>query len=74
MLWIDYAYDVQRAVRDARRRSATEPAPDGGRSATTRVFRDEVAGFYVDAQALLTWATAASRSSCAASRRPSTRC
>ena len=53
MLWIDYAYDVQRVVRRARRARRPSRCPTAAASATTRVFRDAVAGFYVDAQALL---------------------
>ena len=53
MLWIDYAYDVQRARARAASRSATSRGPTAGRSATTPRFRDQVAAFHVDAQALL---------------------
>ncbi len=52
MLWIDYAYIVQRTVRelvDLRDR----PRPGGGRLGDDPVFRDAVAGFHVDAQAIL---------------------
>jgi alkylation response protein AidB-like acyl-CoA dehydrogenase len=52
MLWIDYAYIVQRTVRelvDLRDR----PVPGGGRLGDDPVFRDTVAGFHVDAQAIL---------------------
>jgi len=52
MLWIDYAYIVQRTVRelvDLRDR----PLPGGGRLGDDPVFRDTVAGFHVDAQAIL---------------------
>jgi alkylation response protein AidB-like acyl-CoA dehydrogenase len=52
MLWIDYAYIVQRTVRelvDLRDR----PVPGGGRLGDDPVFRDAVAGFHVDAQAIL---------------------
>ena len=51
------------------------PGPDGRPLGDDARFRDQVAGFYIDAQALMLHrATAASRSSCRASRRPSTRC
>jgi alkylation response protein AidB-like acyl-CoA dehydrogenase len=52
MLWIDYAYIVQRTVRelvDLRDR----PMPGGGRLGDDPVFRDAVAGFHVDSQAIL---------------------
>ncbi len=52
MLWIDYAYDVQRALR-AMIALADRPGLDGGRLADDPRFRDDVAGFYVDSQALL---------------------
>jgi alkylation response protein AidB-like acyl-CoA dehydrogenase len=51
MLWIDYAYDVQRAL-DAMIRLADQPGPDGRPLRDDEEFRDQVAGFYVDAQAL----------------------
>ena len=52
MLWINYAYDVQRAVRALvelgdRAVAGRRPLGDDPR------YRDAVAGFYVDAQALL---------------------
>jgi alkylation response protein AidB-like acyl-CoA dehydrogenase len=53
MLWITYAYDVQRVV-DALARLGQRPAPGGGRLGDNARFRDAVAGFYVDAQALMT--------------------
>jgi alkylation response protein AidB-like acyl-CoA dehydrogenase len=52
MLWIDYAHAVDRGVRtmidlgDRR-------GPDGGALRDDPRFRDEVAGFYIDSQALL---------------------
>ena len=52
MLWIDYAHAVDRGVRamidlgDRRR-------PDGSPLRDDPRFRDEVAGFYIDSQALL---------------------
>ena len=52
MLWIDYAYDVQRMVR-ALVELGDRKAPGGGRLGDDPRFRDAVAGFYVDAQALL---------------------
>jgi alkylation response protein AidB-like acyl-CoA dehydrogenase len=51
MLWIDYAYDVQRAL-NAMIKLADQPGPDGRPLRDDEHFRDEVAGFYVDAQAL----------------------
>ena len=52
MLWIDYAHAVDRGVRTMidlgdRRRPDGSPLRDDPR------FRDEVAGFYIDSQALL---------------------
>jgi alkylation response protein AidB-like acyl-CoA dehydrogenase len=52
MLWIDYAYDVQRCVR-ALIALADTPTPHGRLGDDPR-YRDAVAGFYVDAQALMT--------------------
>ena len=52
MLWIDYAYDVQRAL-DAMIKLADQPGSDGRPLRDDEHFRDEVAGFYVDAQALM---------------------
>jgi alkylation response protein AidB-like acyl-CoA dehydrogenase len=52
MLWIDYAYDVQRALR-AMIKLADQPGLDGRRLGDDARFRDDVAGFYVDSQALL---------------------
>ena len=53
MLWIAYAYDVQRVV-DALVELGDRHVPGGGRLGDDARFRDAVAGFYVDAQALLT--------------------
>ncbi len=53
MLWIDYAYDVQRVVR-ALVALGDRETPGGGRLGDDARFRDAVASFYVDAQALLT--------------------
>ena len=52
MLWVDYAYDVQRAL-DAMIRLADDPGADGRPRRDDARYRDEVAAFYVDAQALL---------------------
>jgi alkylation response protein AidB-like acyl-CoA dehydrogenase len=52
MLWVDYAYDVQRALT-AMIALADQPGGDGAPLRDDEHFRDEVAGFYVDAQALL---------------------
>ena len=53
MLWITYAYDVQRAV-NALIALGDHPAPGGGRLGDDARFRDAVAASYIDAQALLT--------------------
>jgi alkylation response protein AidB-like acyl-CoA dehydrogenase len=52
MLWIGYAYEVQRAVR-ALIKLGDRVTPDGGRLGDDPRFRDAVAGFYIDGQALL---------------------
>jgi len=52
MLWIDYAYIVQRSVRELVGLGDRE-LPGGGRLGDDPVFRDTVAGFHVDAQAIL---------------------
>jgi len=52
MLWIDYAYILQRAVRELVELGDRE-APGGGRLGDDARFRDAVAGFYVDSEALL---------------------
>jgi len=52
MLWIDYAYDVQRAL-DALVALGKQPGPDGRPLREDPRFRAEVAGFHVDAQALM---------------------
>ena len=52
MLWIDHAYLVQRAVKVLIELGKKE-APDGHRLGDDARFRDAVASFYVDAQALL---------------------
>jgi alkylation response protein AidB-like acyl-CoA dehydrogenase len=52
MLWIDYAYDVQRALR-ALIALGDEPGPDGRPLRDDPVFRDQVASFHVDAEALM---------------------
>src|SRR5215472_7235579 len=53
MLWITYAYEVQRAVR-ALVALGDKEAPDGSRLGDDPRYRDAVAGFYIDAQALFT--------------------
>ena len=53
MLWIDYSYNLQRAVQ-AMIGLADRPAPGGGRLGDDDRFRDAVASFYVDSQALMT--------------------
>jgi len=52
MLWIDYAYIVQRTVRELVG-LRDRPIPGGGRLGDDPLFRDAVAGFHVDAQAIL---------------------
>ncbi len=52
MLWITYAYDVQRMVRALVELGKME-GPDGKPLGQDSHYRDAVAGFYVDAQALL---------------------
>jgi alkylation response protein AidB-like acyl-CoA dehydrogenase len=52
MLWIDHAYEVQRALR-AFIALADEPGPDGRPLRDDARFRDQVAAFHVDAEALL---------------------
>jgi alkylation response protein AidB-like acyl-CoA dehydrogenase len=53
MLWIGYAYDVQRVV-DLLVRLGQREVPGGGRLGDDAHFRDAVAGFSIDADALLT--------------------
>ncbi len=52
MLWITYAYDVQRAVA-ALQTLGDRPGPDGKLLRDDARYRDEVAGFAIDAQALM---------------------
>jgi alkylation response protein AidB-like acyl-CoA dehydrogenase len=52
MLWITSAYDVQRTVR-ALVELGDRPVPGGGRLGDDPRYRDAVAGFHIDAQALL---------------------
>jgi alkylation response protein AidB-like acyl-CoA dehydrogenase len=52
MLWIDYAYLVDRGVRELIGLGDRE-SPDGAPLRDDPRFRDEVAGFYIDAQALM---------------------
>jgi alkylation response protein AidB-like acyl-CoA dehydrogenase len=52
MLWVDLAYDVQRALR-ALIALGDRPGPDGRPLRDDATFRDRVAGFHVDAEALL---------------------
>jgi len=53
MLWITYAYEVQRAVRELVKLGDKE-APDGSRLGDDPRFRDGIANAYIDGQALLT--------------------
>jgi alkylation response protein AidB-like acyl-CoA dehydrogenase len=52
MLWITSAYDVQRTVR-ALVELGDRAVPGGGRLGDDPRYRDAVAGFHIDAQALL---------------------
>jgi len=52
MLWIDYAYDLQRSVK-ALVELGNHPAPGGGRLGDDVRFRDAVAGFFIDSQAIM---------------------
>ena len=52
MLWIDYAYNVERSLRGLVALGA-EPRAEGGRIGDDAVYRDEVASVAIDAQALL---------------------
>ncbi len=52
MLWIDYAYDVQRALH-AMIGLGDHPGPDGTPLRGDQRFRDDVARFYVASQGLL---------------------
>jgi alkylation response protein AidB-like acyl-CoA dehydrogenase len=52
MLWIDYAYSLNRAL-EALVALGDEPAPDGRRLGDHEVFRDQVAGVAIDAQAIM---------------------
>jgi alkylation response protein AidB-like acyl-CoA dehydrogenase len=52
MLWIEYAYDIKRAL-EALIALGAEPGPDGKPLRNDPRFRDEVASFHVDAQALM---------------------
>ena len=52
MLWIDYAYSLDRATR-ALVALGDEPSADGGRIGDDAVYRDRVADLAIDAQALL---------------------
>jgi alkylation response protein AidB-like acyl-CoA dehydrogenase len=53
MLWITYAYDVQRVVNALVELGSREVPNGRGRIGDDARFRDAVGGFYVDAQALL---------------------
>ena len=52
MLWIDYAHAVDRGVRTMID-LGDRVGPDGGALRDDPRFRDQVAGFYIDSQALL---------------------
>jgi alkylation response protein AidB-like acyl-CoA dehydrogenase len=52
MLWIDYAYSLNRAL-DALIALGDEPGADGRRLGDHEVFRDQVAGVAIDAQAIM---------------------
>ena len=51
MLWTSQAANLERQV-DALREIGARPSADGGRLADDPVFRDQLAGLYLDAQAL----------------------
>ncbi len=51
MLWTSQAANLERQV-DALREIGARPGADGGRLADDPVFRDQLAGLYLDAQAL----------------------
>jgi alkylation response protein AidB-like acyl-CoA dehydrogenase len=52
MLWVELAYDVQRALR-AFIALGDEPGPDGRLRRDDPRYRDDVASFHVDAEALI---------------------
>ena len=52
MLWIDYAYDTQRALQGMIE-LGDHPGPDGRPLRDDARFRDDVAGFYVASQGLM---------------------
>jgi alkylation response protein AidB-like acyl-CoA dehydrogenase len=52
MLWVDYAYSLARAV-DSLKVLGKQPGADGRPLRDDPKFRDEVAGFAVDAQAIM---------------------
>jgi alkylation response protein AidB-like acyl-CoA dehydrogenase len=52
MLWIDYAYSLNRAL-EALIALGDEPGADGRRLGDHEVFRDQVAGVAIDAQAIM---------------------
>jgi alkylation response protein AidB-like acyl-CoA dehydrogenase len=52
MLWIDYAHAVDRGVRTMIE-LGDRPGPDGRALRDDPRFRDQVAGFYIDSQALM---------------------
>jgi alkylation response protein AidB-like acyl-CoA dehydrogenase len=51
MLWIDYAYSLDRSLR-ALVALGDEPAADGGRIGDDPVYRDRVAAMAIDARAI----------------------
>ena len=70
MLWIDYAYDVQRAVRGARRARRPSRCPAAAGSATTRASATRSPASTSTRRRCSRWATAASRSSCTGKSSP----
>ncbi len=74
MLWITYAYDVQRVVTALVELGDREVPNGTAASATTRASGTRSAGSTSTPRPCSRWGTAASRSSCTASLRRSTRC
>src|SRR4029453_2490609 len=52
LLWIDYAYEIQRALR-AFVAQGSEPGPDGRPLREDPIYRQEIARFHVDAEAIM---------------------
>jgi alkylation response protein AidB-like acyl-CoA dehydrogenase len=52
LLWIDYAYEIQRALR-AFVAQASQPGPDGRPLREDPIYRREIARFHVDSEAIM---------------------